>query len=204
MKDAVGRIIEELLVFYKNNYNKPKLWISLGLCVFCLLMLFPYIDSNFFYFSRMEKRINVLERVMELDEAKINSNPAYKKEYESMLQEIEQQRDRTINSVMNKVNRTIKRVISSGREQGTPWIKFLTGGFWFILLTVCIPFMNTFNKRGDKILAFVLMLIISLVVGWFFMSIPIIWKPAVNYVGIPILQMVIFIYIMIKMDKKQK
>lgn len=203
MKDVAGRIIEELLIFFKNNYNKPKLWISLAVIIFCFLMLFPYIDSNFFYFSRMEKRVNVLERVMELDEEKINNNPAYKKEYESMLQEIEQQRDRTINSVMNKANRTIKRVKSSGRERGTPWIKFITGSLWFVLLTVCIPFMNSFNKKSDKILAFVLMLIISLVIGLISMFIPIIWKPVVNYVGIPILQMCFFIDFMVRTDKKQ-
>ena len=67
MKDTFGKIIDELLMLFKRNYKKPRLWIGLGLIVFCMVLLFPYIDSNFFYFSRMEKRINILERAMNLD-----------------------------------------------------------------------------------------------------------------------------------------
>lgn len=39
----------------------------------------------------MKKRIGILEKVMTLDQEVINSNLAYVNEYESILQEIEQQ-----------------------------------------------------------------------------------------------------------------
>lgn len=204
MGSAIGKIVEELLAGFKKNYKRPKMWICLGIIVFCFVLLFPYIDSNFFYFSRMEKRINILEKVMALDETRINSNQAYMDEYQNILQEIEQQRDRSINSVMNKTSNYINYIVAIGKGQGNSWIKFFTGAIWAIVVTVWVPFMNTFKKRSDKLLAFVLMLIISIVIGWFFSVIPIIITPLFNYIGIPILQIVLVICIVYKSNKKEK
>ena len=168
---------------------------------FCFVLLFPYIDSNFLYFSRMEKRISILERVMELDQEKINSNQAYQNEYQSILKEMEQQSERTINSVMNRVSNYINNLMETGKEQGNRWVKFFTGAIWFIIVMVCIPFMNTFKKRSDKVLAFVLMIIISFLAGWIFSIIPIIVTPMFNYIGIPIMQIILLIAIVNKSKK---
>lgn len=201
MSNTVGKLIEELLEVFKKNYKRPRLWICLGLIIFCFVLLFPYIDSNFLYFSRMEKRISILERVMELDQEKINSNQAYQNEYQSILKEMEQQSERTINSVMNRVSNYINNLMETGKEQGNRWVKFFTGAIWFIIVTVCIPFMNTFKKRSDKMLAFVLMLIISFLAGWIFSIIPIIVTPMFNYIGIPIMQIILLIAIVNKSKK---
>lgn len=201
MSNTVGKLIEELLEVFKKNYKRPRLWICLGLIIFCFVLLFPYIDSNFLNFSRMEKRISILERVMELDQEKINSNPAYQNEYQSILKEMEQQSERTINSVMNRVSNYINNLMETGKEQGNRWVKFFTGAIWFIIVTVCIPFMNTFKKRSDKVLAFVLMIIISFLAGWIFSIIPIIVTPMFNYIGIPIMQIILLIAIVNKSKK---
>lgn len=63
--------------------------------------------------------------------------------------------------------------------------------------------MNTLKKRSDKLLAFFLMAFISMLVGWFFSVIPIIGRPLVNYVGIPILQIVVMFIITNKSNKKK-
>lgn len=89
MGDAIGKIIEELVELFKRNYRRPRLWLFIAIVLFITVLIIPYIDSNFFYFSRMEKRINVLEKVMALDEEKINSNQAYIDEYQRILQEME-------------------------------------------------------------------------------------------------------------------
>ena len=114
---------------------------------------------------------------------------------------MEQQSERTINSVMNRVSNYINNLMETGKEQGNRWIKFFTGAIWFIIVTVCIPFMNTFKKRSDKVLAFVLMLIISFLVGWIFSIIPIIVTPMFNYIGIPIMQIILLIVIVNKSKK---
>ena len=92
--DSVARILELIVDFLKRNYKKPKLWFGiLGILVF-IILIFPYIDSNTFYYTRMEKRISILEHLTQLDETAINSNPVYRQEYESILQEIQLQRER--------------------------------------------------------------------------------------------------------------
>lgn len=55
MGNAAGKIIDELLVLFKKNYKRPRLWIALGLIMFCFILLFPYIDSNFLYFHEWKK-----------------------------------------------------------------------------------------------------------------------------------------------------
>lgn len=202
MKDTIAKLIDVLLEFYKKNYKKPRLWIGMAVIAFCFILLFPYIDSNFFYFSRIEKRIGVLEKVMELDEAKINSNEVYKNEYQSILQEIEQQSDRSVNSVMNRVTVFRNSIISS--DNGNGRIKFFTGAGWCLLVTIFVPFMDTFNKRSDKILAIFLMLLLSIFMGAIFTIIPVFFTPMVNYIGIPVLQIIIVIVIVSKKDNNRK
>lgn len=204
MGSAIGKIVEELLEGFKKNYKRPKMWICIGIIAFCFVLLFPYIDSNFFYFSRMEKRIDILEKVMALDETKINSNQAFINEYQNILQEIEQQSDRSINSVVDKASNYINHAIATGKEEGNRWIKFFSGAFWAIIITIWIPFMDTFKNWRDKLLGIVLMLIISIVLGWFFSVIPIIFTPLFNYIGIPVLQIVFVACIVSKGNKKGK
>lgn len=207
MKEVVGPITEAVIEFIKKNHNHPRLWITLGIIVFCLVLLFPYIDSNFFYFSRIEKRISILEQVMDLDEDKINSNQAFKTEYESILQEMEQQNERSFNNIYNKISLSITKLVSVEKEEGKIWIKFLSGAIWCIIITLCVPFMNTFNKSSDKWLAFIIMLIVTAIVGGICAVIPIIFYPMINYIGIPILEIVGLCFLIFrsgKKDEKQK
>jgi len=62
--------------------------------------------------------------------------------------------------------------------------------------------MNTFKKRSDKLVAFVVMIILSTVVGCIFMTIPIIYKPWINYFVIPIAQLILAVALTTKKDKK--
>lgn len=203
MGDAIGKIIEELVELFKRNYRRPRLWLFIAIILFIAVLIIPYIDSNFFYFSRMEKRINVLEKVMALDEEKINSNQAYIDEYQRILQEMEQQGERSINSLMNKFIIQMNYITSMGNGEGNRALKFLSGAFWLLLITVCVPFMNTFKKRSDKLIAFVLLLIMSGIIGWVFSMVPVIISPMVNYIGVPLLQIIAVIIIVVKSKKRK-
>lgn len=57
MGSAIGKIVEELLAGFKKNYKRPRMWICLGIIVFCFVLLFPYIDSNFFIFQEWKKEL---------------------------------------------------------------------------------------------------------------------------------------------------
>ena len=200
--DSVARILELIVDFLKRNYKKPKLWFAiLGILVFFIL-IFPYIDSNTFYYTRMEKRISILEHLTQLDETTINSNPVYRQEYESILQEIQLQRERSVNSIATQLFDTVNSSWTTGKDQGNKILKFISGAIWFLIVTICVPFMNTFKKRSDKLVAFIVMIILSTIVGCIFMAIPIIYRSWINYFVIPIAQLVIVIVLVGKKDKK--
>ena len=185
-----------------QNYKKPKLWFGiLGILVF-IILIFPYIDSNTFYYTRMEKRISILEHLTQLDETAINSNPVYRQEYESILQEIQLQRERSVNSIATQLFDTVNSSWTTGKDQGNKILKFISGAIWFLIVTICVPFMNTFKKRSDKLVAFIVMIILSTIVGCIFMAIPIIYRSWINYFVIPIAQLVIVIVLVGKKDKK--
>lgn len=200
--DSVARILELIVDFLKRNYKKPKLWFAiLGILVF-IILIFPYIDSNTFYYTRMEKRISILEHLTQLDETTINSNPVYRQEYESILQEIQLQRERSVNSIATQLFDTVNSSWTTGKDQGNKILKFISGAIWFLIATICVPFMNTFKKRSDKLVAFIVMIILSTIVGCIFMAIPIIYRSWINYFVIPIAQLVIVIVLVGKKDKK--
>lgn len=200
--DSVARILELIVNFLKRNYKKPKLWFGiLGILVF-IILIFPYIDSNTFYYTRMEKRISILEHLTQLDETAINSNPVYRQEYESILQEIQLQRERSVNSIATQLFDTVNSSWTTGKNQGNKILKFISGAIWFLIVTICVPFMNTFKKRSDKLVAFIVMIILSTIVGCIFMAIPIIYRSWINYFVIPIAQLVIVIVLVGKKDKK--
>ncbi len=200
--DSVARILELIVDFLKRNYKKPKLWFAiLGILVF-IILIFPYIDSNTFYYTRMEKRISILEHLTQLDETTINSNPVYRQEYESILQEIQLQRERSVNSIATQLFDTVNSSWTTGKDQGNKILKFISGAIWFLIVTICVPFMNTFKNRSDKLVAFIVMIILSTIVGCIFMAIPIIYRSWINYFVIPIAQLVIVIVLVGKKDKK--
>ena len=200
--DSVARILELIVDFLKRNYKKPKLWFGiLGILVF-IILIFPYIDSNTFYYTRMEKRISILEHLTQLDETAINSNPVYRQEYESILQEIQLQRERSVNSIATQLFDTVNSSWTTGKDQGNKILKFISGAIWFLIVTICVPFMNTFKKRSDKLVAFIVMIILSTIVGCIFMAIPIIYRSWINYFVIPIAQLVIVIVLVGKKAKK--
>ncbi len=200
--DSVARILELIVDFLKRNYKKPKLWFGiLGILVF-IILIFPYIDSNTFYYTRMEKRISILEHLTQLDETTINSNPVYRQEYESILQEIQLQRERSVNSIATQLFDTVNSSWTTGKDQGNKILKFISGAIWFLIVTICVPFMNTFKNRSDKLVAFIVMIILSTIVGCIFMAIPIIYRSWINYFVIPIAQLVIVIVLVGKKDKK--
>ena len=178
--DSVARILELIVDFLKRNYKKPKLWFGiLGILVF-IILIFPYIDSNTFYYTRIEKRISILEHLTQLDETAINSNPVYRQEYESILQEIQLQRERSVNSIATQLFDTVNSSWTTGKNQGNKILQFISGAIWFLIVTICVPFMNTFKKRSDKLVAFIVMIILSTIVGCIFMAIPIIYRSWIN------------------------
>lgn len=149
----------------------------------------------------MEKRVAILEHVMNLDINKIKGNDVFKTEYKALLDEMSQNKERSINTAINKMINYLSGIYNS-KNEGNGVIKFITGALWLILLLICVPFMNTFNRRSDKLLALIVIAILAFIIGIIFMRIPIIISPLINYVGIPTVQLVIVLLLIVKYNKK--
>lgn len=92
-----------------------------------MLLLYPYIDANVLVFSRINKRIDILERITQLDTDKIVSNSALQEEYNSIIEEISAIQNRSVGTIATRQDTNNERTI-----------KFFSGGilFWFVSLIV--------------------------------------------------------------------
>lgn len=111
------------------------------------------------------------------------------------------QRDKSVNSLVTGLIEGVNTPLVTGKNQGNKVIRFITGSIWFLIVTICVPLMNTFKKRSDKLVAFIVMIILSVIVGCVFMDIPIIYKPWINYIVILFAQLIFAVALTTKKDK---
>ncbi len=177
------------------NMNKRKLGVIVIIVFVSILILFPFIDTNFFYANRIKSRIDILQKITELDMDKINQDKNLTKEYESIVKEINESDSNYINKVLNnnKNDHTIG--------------KFISGGIlWWLLGIIVLFFYNAFNKEdnkkgknwGTRIAGFILCAIIGGLIGLICSIIPTIFNIWVNYIIIPILVLVLMILLLYK------
>ena len=177
------------------NMNKRKLGVIVIIVFASILILFPFIDTNFFYANRIKSRIDILQKITELDMDKINQDKNLTKEYESIVKEINESDSNYINKVLNnnKNDHTIG--------------KFISGGIlWWLLGIIVLFFYNAFNKEdnkkgknwGTRIAGFILCAIIGGLIGLICSIIPTIFNIWVNYIIIPILVLVLMILLLYK------
>ena len=173
-------MFEKIFDIVKTNLKNPKLYITLLVLLVIILLLFPYIDANVFYYQRVNNRVEVLSKISELDTDRISNNEILQAEYHSILQEIEKQKDGSLGSVF-KTN-------ASSSEN---LFKFISGGllFW-ILAFVCI-FIKTFKRLRDKVLGIILCVVAGGIIGFIASLLSTIINPFVNYIGFPILILII-------------
>ena len=121
------------------NMNKRKLGVIVIIVFISILILFPFIDTNFFYANRIKSRIDILQKIAELDINKINQDKNLTKEYESIIKEINEFDSNYINKVLNsnKNDHTIGKLISDGI-------------LWWLLGIIVLFFYNAFNKEDNK------------------------------------------------------
>ena len=112
-------------------------WGTIILLIVFLILIFPYIDANFLYYTRIEKRIDNLNSLVEISGKTVYETPSLLSEYNSIIEEIKNAQDKNINSVLKESN------------NGTfdYWVKFISGGFMFALVGIIGLFQI---KKGIK------------------------------------------------------
>ena len=185
------------------DMNKRKLGIILIIVIVAVLILFPFIDTNFFYAKRIKNRIEILQKITELDKDKINQDQNLAQEYNSIVKEINESDSNYINKVLNNN----KREHTIG--------KFISGGvIWWLLGFMVLFFYNSFNKDdpgrgkknwGTRIGGFILCALVGGLFGLVCSIVPTIVNVWVNYIVVPILMFVFMILLLsrknIKSDK---
>lgn len=197
----VANLIMAIANWIKRNYKKPKLWIIILLFVFLMVCLIPYIDSNFYYYGRMEKRITILKELTELDLEKIDSNTILQEEYKDILNDIQEQDGRMVSSIITKISNAINDTFKVKPQESSMWIKFLSGAMLCLLLAFMSLFMNTFKSKKEKIICIIMLIIFGVIFGVIGANIPTIIHPNINYWGMPIVQIVLFVLIIMKFSK---
>ncbi len=188
--DLKSTIVSKVL-----NMNKRKLGIIVIIVFVSILILFPFIDTNFFYANRIKNRIEILQKITELDMDKLSQNQNLMKEYNSIVKEINESDSNYINKVLNnkKDDHTIGKFISGG-------------ALWWLLGIIVLFFYNTFNKEetkkgknwGTRISGFILCVIIGGLIGLICSIVPTIFNIWVNYIIIPILVLILMILLLYK------
>ncbi len=168
--------------------KKAKIFWAVFLTIIVLLLvLYPYIDANFLVFSRINKRIDILERVTQLDLDKINNNSALHKEYNSIIEEISTIREKSVGTITTRED-----------TYNDKTIKFISGGSLFWLVSLIILFSK--NKKDNisalkKIYSNMMSAILCVVLGYFFAligkNIPTIVNIWINAIGFPCIQIAI-------------
>lgn len=181
--------------------KKAKIFWAVFLAIIVLLLvLYPYIDANFLVFSRINKQIDILERVTQLDLDKINNNSALYKEYNSIIEEISTIREKSVGTITTRQD-----------TYNDKTIKFISGGSLFWLVSLIILFSK--NKKDNisalkKIYSNMMSAILCVVLGYFFAligkNIPTIVNIWINAIGFPCIQIAIIGLIVYGTSKNNK
>lgn len=172
-------MLEKIFDTIKENLKNPKFYIGVLLVGIVFLLLFPYIDANYFYYNRVEKRISILKQILDISEEQVKNNPVLEDEYQSILTEISKQKDGSLGALF--ITNNTPRV---------NWIKFITGGIIAWLLSIICLFIKT-EKGWYKPIGFFIFVLLGIVLGAISVKIPTIISSICNYIFVPALQCVI-------------
>lgn len=172
---------ERFFDLISKNLKNPKFYAVVLVLIFVLLLLFPYIDANFFYYNRVEKRVNILKEFSEIDYEALKDNPTLEGEYQSILSEIDKQKSGSISSIF---------ITESTKQIKT--YKFLSGGILFWLLSLLCLFIKM-NGPMDRVLGVIIFAIMGGAFGCVALLLPTIISPLCNYIFVPLIEVVVFI-----------
>lgn len=174
---------EKLIEQIVRNVRNPKFYILLIILLVLVLLLFPYIDANYFYYNRVRQRVEILDKICQIDLQIIQNNEVLTSEYNSILEEISIQKNNSLNSIF--IKETNKTVNTN---------KFISGAIVLFILGIISIFLK-YESVIYKFFAFIIFGIMSIIFGYVAVLIPTIISPTFNYVFAPLLELfVIFVF----------
>lgn len=191
---------EKILDWLGKIVTGPKsrfFWVFVIIALIIGIIVIPYIDANFLYYDRIEKRINNLQALVELTGTPLQENDALNAEYESILKEMETAREKALSNATHS-----KDTLHNRR------VKFFAGsGLWYIV-AVMVLFTKkktekwSFRKIFNNFCSAALCLGIGSGIGWIFTMIPTLGVVEVNAVLTIILEIVV-LWLLIEQPKRK-
>ena len=191
---------EKVLDWLGKIITGPKsrfFWAFIIVALVIGIIVFPYIDANFLYYDRIEKRINNLKALVELAGTPPQENEALNAEYESILEEMETAREKALSNATNSKDTLHDRQV-----------KFFAGaGLWYIVAVILLFTKKknekiSFKKIFNNFCSAALCLGIGSGIGWIFAMIPTLGVVGVNVVLTLILEIVV-LWLLIEQPKKK-
>lgn len=172
MKDIFNNFLEKIL----NEKKSFKLiaWIFIILIILSIIF-YPIIDANFLYYNRTNKRIEIIQKMVNINENDIKRDSRIEEEYNSILSDMNSQSNNYISNIFQKETNIGKNIA-----------KFISGAWIFIIVGVIMPFSLDKNKGKrftlNNILGGILCLGIGVILGFACYKIPNIINFAVNII----------------------
>lgn len=132
MKEMFSKLFEKLINEKKGF--KIIAWIFIVL-IMLAIVLYPIIDANFLYYNRANKRIEIIQKIVSIDENKIKKDKRIEDEYNSILEDMNNQSNNYANNIFQKEINKVRNIV-----------KFLAGSWLFILVGIIMPFSKDKNK----------------------------------------------------------
>lgn len=190
MKELLNKIFEK--VINEKKGFKVIAWIFIILIILAIVF-YPIIDANFLYYNRTNKRIEIIQKIVSIDEQDIKRDKRIEEEYNSILNDMNAQSNNYISNIFQKET-----------SKGKNIAKFISGEWLFILVGLIMPFTIDKNKgkrfTANNIMAGILCIIIAGILGYICMKIPNIINYGVNI----ILYQIILIFLAYSISSSSK
>lgn len=177
-------MLEKLLDIFILNIKNKKIYALILVLLVVALILFPYVDANFFYYSRIEKRIDILQKASEIDIDNIRNNAILYDEYNSI-----------INTIKDNTEK-IDLLFQINNDESVARARFISGGLLSWVLAAACVFIKNFQSFSARIFGMLFLILLGILFGYMAELIPIIINPVVNYVGFPLIQIFIIALIL--------
>lgn len=193
----MGEKIFDLLKSLATGNKSKKFWGALIVIFIIVLIVFPYLDANFFYYNRIEKRIDNLTSIVELNGDKIHKNQGLLLEYESIIREINDANQKSLNTFNNSTD-----------NEFDFWAKAISGGLLFAIVGIIGLFKKNNTKMTFSIffknnfLIFIVCSLFAVILSFIFSKIPTLGNVWVNVIAAPIVELII-IYLFTKSNNKK-
>ena len=181
---------EKILSWFERIVTGEKRrWFFAAVIVAIILgvIVFPYIDANFLYYNRIEKRIDNLTNLVNLTGVPLEENEMLYEEYLSILEEVKTARENAL--------------FGSGKAGGA---------FLWVIIAVVLLFskkkgeQRTFKHWVNNIFSAIICLVFGGILGQVFVYIPTIGSSKVNFILAPIAEFIVVWLLMESPKSKAK